>query len=240
MFAHEVHHTESAGRLRRFKGTAFPVLAHTGFDRKREDRPFAFINLPALFPGQRRQPSHFHKLPHSSVCVENSTPAFPMASALFVFSFTKEQKSTLLFSGAYALFLRSGGRAKNFVRNLGNQQFGLSPTRAAGKVPESRYPTARSRRSRCAQAAAPARTFPIAKPALSSLFTLLCTRSTRNFRCFSHLRTLWKNHPGGGRGLMPPAFEPSLQLSKQALRHRPFGFRIDETTAGAQTLCVMH
>jgi hypothetical protein len=40
----------------------------------------------------------------------------------------------------------------------------------------------------------------------------------------------------GGRGLTLRAVEALLQLSKQALRHRPFGFRIDETTAEAQTL----
>src|ERR1022692_1741347 len=43
-----------------------------------------------------------------------------------------------------------------------------------------------------------------------ALFALLCTRSTVNPFAFRRPRTLWKNHPGGGRG---PAFLSSKSLA---------------------------
>ena len=70
--------------------------------------------------------------------------------------------------------------------------------------------------------------------ALCSLFTLLCTRATANSRAFSRLRTLWKNHPGGGRGLMTPTSAPIR--SKQALRRGPFRFKIKPERAKSEPL----
>jgi hypothetical protein len=59
-----------------------------------------------------------------------------------------------------------------------------------------------------------------------SLFALLCICATANSRPFSRLRTLCKNHPGGGRGLMTPTSH--ALTSKQALPSAPRRFKIKE------------
>ena len=165
------------------------------------------------------------------------TPAFPITPGLFLRPFTQERKSSPVFSCACARFCRNGGIPQKFVPQIDGQHSGLSVGQRASKAPEAQcheqdvklQGEAREHRARPQP--------PFATRALYSLFGLLCIRPSAKLRALNRLRTLWKNHPGGGaqlkrsrpaRTLPPKAFLWQRQPSSATIAAMP----TEQTAAG--------
>ena len=88
---------------------AAPARIINNIRQNSQNRPCVFSRLRTLLSAQKFQSPYFHSLPHSLQQERNLTPAFPIASALFLRSCAQERKSTPLFSCACARFCRYVG-----------------------------------------------------------------------------------------------------------------------------------
>ncbi len=200
MFAAEDRLTDDAVYPRRPGGSDGPAPISSNLRQYSERRSLVFSRLRTLFPAHGFQFLYCQSLPHSLQQERKLTPAFPITPGLFLRPFTQERKSSPVFSCACARFCRNGRYHKKFVPHIDGQPISVDyrqnahPQRSSEESHALNKISALQRRAN----ATPASSLPLATRALYSLFGLLCIRASANFSALNRLRTLWKNHPGGG------------------------------------------